>query len=82
MSCPLLDGSDGGLAQISQAGSSQFLLFDGDDLRIRLANREAQRALGYSSEELKSLTFLELTPEISKQTWQRLARRMEGGGGF
>jgi two-component system sensor kinase FixL len=77
MTYSFFDESKKDRALITRAAPCQLLRFDGGDLRIRLANAEAQRALGYSLDALKSLNFLDIAPEISVQTWHRLIRRLD-----
>ena len=72
------DGEFTDRAQIARA-PYQLLLFGGDDFRIQRANAEAVRALGYSLDALKSLSFFDIAPELSKQTWHRLTRGMDSG---
>ena len=74
-----LDTNEGVCIEIADGRPSHILLLDGDTLRIQFTNREAQTELGYSTEELRSLTFLDITSEITEQTWQRLVRRLDGG---
>ena len=73
------DGEFTDRAQIARARPYQLLLFDGDDFRIQHANAEIVRALGYSLDALKSLSFFDIAPEISKQTLHRMTRHTDGG---
>ncbi len=73
------DESEGDRALGARAVSYQLLLFDGDDFRIQRANAEAVRALGYSLDALKSLSFFDIAPEISKQTLHRMTQHTDGG---
>ncbi|HUS55577.1 MAG TPA: PAS domain S-box protein [Thermohalobaculum sp.] len=79
MTSSFIENNGGDRAQFGRAAPFQMFIVDGSDLQIRSANGAAQSALGYPLDALRSLSFLDIAPEISRQTWDRLARRMDNG---
>ena len=70
---------NGGPSQTAQAGPLQVLVFDVEDLRVRMAAPDCLSTLGYSVREQASLTLLDLAPEISSDAWRRLMGPMTTG---
>ncbi|MFA6014779.1 MAG: PAS domain S-box protein [Gallionellaceae bacterium] len=52
------------------------------DLRIRYVNEAAVRELGYSREELLSMTLLDIDPNVTREMVQRLMAKTETSGRF
>ena len=60
------------LGRILDASSNEIYVFDTDTLRFIQVNQGAQRNLGYTMEELKALTPLDLKPELSRDSFETL----------
>ncbi|MHB8564969.1 MAG: putative bifunctional diguanylate cyclase/phosphodiesterase [Acidiferrobacteraceae bacterium] len=60
------------LGRILDDSASEIYVFDADSLRFIQVNRSAQQNLGYTWEELKALTPLDLKPELTPQSFESL----------
>jgi two-component system sensor kinase FixL len=61
-----------------QSSFGHVVVFDAVELKIRMASTSALSAMGYTFDELSSIRFLDLLPDVSEQVWRRLMRRMTG----
>ena len=60
------------LGRILDDSANEIYVFDADSLRFIQVNRGAQQNLGYTLEELKALTPLDLKPEFTPQSFESL----------
>ncbi len=60
------------LGRILNASSNEFLVFRADTFRIVEANEGALQNLGYTMEELRELTILNLMPELTAEFFSSL----------
>jgi diguanylate cyclase (GGDEF)-like protein/PAS domain S-box-containing protein len=67
------------LGRILDNSSNEIYVFDADTLQFIQTNQGAQRNLGYSMEELKALTPLDLKPEFTKQSFEALVAPLRRG---
>jgi len=65
---------------IDHAGFSIFSIEEPDG-RVASANHHACDSLGYSMEELTSLTVFDIDPTFTKESWIEHRRRMRASGG-
>ena len=59
------------LLHILEATLNELYVFDAQTLRFEYVNREAQRNLGYSQEQLKEMTPLDIKPEFTEATFRQ-----------
>jgi len=62
------------LAEIIDASINEIYIFDAGTLRFRYANKSALLNLGYSPEQLKQLTPLDLRPELTLASFQQVVQ--------
>ncbi|HEX9626083.1 MAG TPA: EAL domain-containing protein [Acidiferrobacterales bacterium] len=62
----------GRMGRILDNSSNEIYVFGADDLRFTQANTGALRNLGYTMDELRALTPLDLKPEYSREQFMRL----------
>ncbi len=67
------------LGRILDASSNEIYVFDADTLRFIQVNQGAQRNLGYTMEDLKTLTPLDLKPEFTRQSFEALLTPLRRG---
>ncbi|WP_148665380.1 EAL domain-containing protein [Sulfurifustis variabilis] len=67
------------LGRILDDSSNEIYVFNANDLRIVQVNRGAQRNLGYSLEELKGLTPVDLKPEFDRDSFEALLTPLRRG---
>lgn len=67
------------LGRIVEEAASEVYVFSADDFRFRLVNKGARDNLGYSIEELSSLTPWDLKPTISRDDFLYLIRPLVSG---
>ena len=60
------------LGRILDDSSNEIYVFDAGSLRFVQANQGARRNLGYTMDELKQLTPLDLKPEFNRETFEAL----------
>jgi PAS domain S-box-containing protein len=51
-----------------------------EELRLRYANDAASRVLGYSREELSSMTLLDIAPDVTREMMREVMRQTVEGG--
>ncbi len=62
----------GRLARVVEESRNEIYIFDAENLRFVQVNRSARRNLGYSMEELRFLTPLDIKPEHTVESFARL----------
>lgn len=67
------------LGRILDDSTNEIYVFDADTLHFVQVNQGAQRNLGYSMEELKSMTPLGLKPEFTKESFESLIAPLRRG---
>ncbi|MHB8255275.1 MAG: sensor domain-containing phosphodiesterase [Acidiferrobacter sp.] len=67
------------VARILDESSNEIYMFDADTLRFLFANAGAQKNLGYSMEELRHLTPLDIKPHVAPETFSRLIAPLREG---
>jgi diguanylate cyclase (GGDEF)-like protein/PAS domain S-box-containing protein len=67
------------LGRILDASTNEIYVFDTDTLRFVQVNLGAQRNLGYSTEEFKALTPLDLKPEFTRESFESLLAPLRHG---
>lgn len=67
------------LARILEASSNEIYFFDATSLRFNFANRGAVTNLGYTTDELASLTPLDLKPEFNVTSFEKLLQPLREG---
>lgn len=67
------------LGAIVENSLNEIYIFRQRDLRFLMVNRGARQNLGYSMEELRALTPLELKPEYSPESFRALVAPLEQG---
>ena len=67
------------LGRIVEDAVNEIYVFDGDTLRFIQVNRGARENLGYSIEELRGLTPLELKPEHTAESFAVLLQPLRDG---
>lgn len=60
--------------------SDRLLLFDLDELRIRMASASAAALIGRRAGDLLRLGLGDIAPEVAPAAWRRLVRRMRSAG--
>lgn len=65
------------LSRLVETTFSEVYFFGGDDLRFEYANLAAVRNTGYSLDELRGLTPLDLKPEFDAQRFSSLLQTLE-----
>ncbi len=65
------------LSRLIETTFSEVYFFGGDDLRFEYANLAAVRNTGYSLDELRGLTPLDLKPEFDAQRFSSLLQTLE-----
>ncbi len=67
------------LGRILDASSNEIYVFDAQTLRLIQVNQGAQRNLGYTVEELKTLTPLDLKPQLTRDSFEALLAPLRSG---
>ncbi|MHB8535456.1 MAG: EAL domain-containing protein [Sulfuricaulis sp.] len=67
------------LGRILDNSTNEIYVFDADTLRFAQVNQGGQRNLGYSLEELKTLTPLDLKPDFTKESFESLLAPLRRG---
>ena len=67
------------LGRILDNSSNEIYVFDADTLRFMQANQGARQNLGYSLEELKTLTPLDIKPEFTRHSYEELIAPLRRG---
>jgi PAS domain S-box-containing protein len=67
------------LGRIVEDSVNEIYVFDGDTLRFIQVNRGARENLGYSAEELRELSPLDLKPEYTAEAFAELVRPLRDG---
>ena len=67
------------LGRILDNSVNEIYVFDADSLRFIQVNRGAQQNLGYTAEELEALTPLDLKPEFTPRSFERLLAPLRQG---
>ncbi len=60
------------LGEILEQSGNEIYIFSSDSLRFLQVNKGARENLGYSMNELKRMTPLDITPEFSEQSFRQL----------
>jgi PAS domain S-box-containing protein len=66
-------------SDVLEESRSEIYLFDAQTLRFERVNRGARENLGYSLEELRDLTPLDLKPRITAEAFARLTAPLRSG---
>lgn len=66
-------------AKILEESRNEIYIFDGDTLRFQQVNRGARENLGYSMEELRSMTPLDLKPEFTEEVFDEMIAPLRDG---
>ncbi len=67
------------LGDIVDNSTSEIYIFDPEDLGFSYVNKEALRNTGYSFEEMKSLTPVDIKPTFDKESFSTLVRPLLDG---
>ena len=67
------------LGRILDESTNEIYVFDADTLRLVQVNHGGQRNLGYTMEELETLTPLDLKPEFTRQSFESLVAPLRRG---
>ncbi len=67
------------LGRILDESSNEIYMFDAQTLHFLLVNAGAQRNLGYSMDELRALTPLDLKPKLTPEMFERLIAPLRHG---
>ncbi len=67
------------LAHILEESLNEIYIFDAKTLRFLLVNKGARRNLGYSTEELNNFTPLDLVPDFTVQSYEKLIEPLRTG---
>jgi PAS domain S-box-containing protein len=67
------------LGSVLEESLNEIYLFDADTLRFLQVNRGARENLGYSMEELRSLTPLDLKPEFTREAFEEVIAPLRAG---
>jgi len=67
------------LGRILDESTNEIYVFDADTLHFVQVNDGGQRNLGYTAEELKTLTPLDLKPKFTKQSFESLIAPLRRG---
>ncbi len=65
--------------RVLDESSNEIYLFDAETLKFIQVNRGAQENLGYSLEELKSLTPLDLKPDFARKDLEAILKPLRNG---
>lgn len=65
------------MGQILESSLNEIYIFDADTLRFTKVNRGARENLGYSMDELKHLTPLDLKPEHTPESFAKLIEPLQ-----
>jgi diguanylate cyclase (GGDEF)-like protein/PAS domain S-box-containing protein len=74
------EGTIARLGRILDESSNEIYVFDAETLRFVQVNEGAQRNLGYSWDEMRALTPLDLKPEFDRASFERLLDPLRRGG--
>lgn len=67
------------LGRIVEDSANEIYVFDGDTFRFIQVNRGARENLGYSMDELRDLTPLDIKPEYTAEAFAELVRPLRDG---
>jgi len=67
------------LTETIRASLNEIYIFDADTLQFRFVNDGALKNLGYTLEEVRRLTPLDLKPEISRERFDEITRPLRTG---
>ncbi|OGI40288.1 MAG: hypothetical protein A2V91_07095, partial [Candidatus Muproteobacteria bacterium RBG_16_64_10] len=67
------------LGRILDSSSNEIYVFDAESLHFIQTNQGAQRNLGYSMEELKNLTPLDIKPDFNRENFEALLAPLQRG---
>ena len=67
------------LGRILESSLNEIYLFNSNTLNFTLVNKGARDNLGYTQEELKHLTPLDIKPEYTKESFQKLLTPLRTG---
>ncbi|HED13723.1 MAG TPA: PAS domain S-box protein [Gammaproteobacteria bacterium] len=70
---------EAGFGQILDSSLNEIYIFDADTLQFIQVNRGAMMNLGYSMEELQRLTPLDLKPEVTHTSFEKLLIPLRNG---
>lgn len=73
------EATSAGLSPLLEESLNEIYVFDADTLHFTAVNRGARENLGYTLEELRSLTPLDLKPELDAQAFAELIRPLRTG---
>lgn len=61
------------------ASINEIYMFDAATLKLIFANTSAQKQLGYSEDELKNMTALDIKPDFDEQSFQKILNPLRSG---
>ena len=67
------------LGQILEESLNEIYVFDADSLKFEMVNLGARKNLGYSLDELKQLTPIDIKPEFTKEAFNGLIAPLKNG---
>ncbi|MDP1678871.1 MAG: PAS domain S-box protein, partial [Candidatus Nitrotoga sp.] len=67
------------LGRVLDESSNEIYVFDAQTLHFTMVNAGAQRNLGYSMDELKGLTALDLEPKLTQEMFEQLIGPLRRG---
>jgi PAS domain S-box-containing protein len=66
-------------AQVLEESRNEIYLFDADHLRFEQVNRGARENLGYSMDELREMTPVDIKPEFTAERFEAMVGPLRGG---
>jgi PAS domain S-box-containing protein len=66
-------------SRVLESSLNEIYIFDVETLRFAEVNRGARKNLGYTMEELRDLTFLDLKPEVTLESFAQLVEPLRTG---
>jgi len=66
-------------ADIIDNSMSEIYIFDTEDIRFTYTNKEAQRNTGYTLEEMKNLTPVDIKPDLNKEDFMSVVEPLLNG---
>lgn len=67
------------LGRILEESLNEIYVFDADSLKFEMVNLGARKNLGYTLDELKQLTPLDIKPEFNRETFNELIAPLKNG---
>ncbi len=74
-----LENRSARFSRVLENSLNEILIFDGQTMRFIDVNKEAQANLGYSMEELRGMTPVDIQPQFTASTFARLIEPLKSG---